>query len=194
MAGELAPSVQRNEQSNTSVSYGDRFMLKFIRRVESGTHPQIEIEELLATSPVSGNIPELLGTAFYKRGTGKATSAVAILESHIQHQSDGWLLAVDELTRFLEGVASAVTEPPSLGPGFHPMEMPDPDPLLVEKTGPWFELVSTLGRRTAQLHTALATSATPTLRPNLTHRSISEPSHRASGCRRGSQSGCCGQI
>ncbi|MGE3076383.1 MAG: maltose alpha-D-glucosyltransferase [Dehalococcoidia bacterium] len=157
VGGELAPSVQRNEQSNTSVSYGDRFMLKFIRRVEAGLHPQIEIEDFLAASNVSGNIPELLGTALYKR-RGVKPAAVAILENHIQHQSDGWLLAVDELTRFLEGVASAVIEPPELAPERHPMDMPEPDPLLVEKTGPWFEQVASLGRRTGQLHAALAHS------------------------------------
>ncbi|MGB4861892.1 MAG: maltose alpha-D-glucosyltransferase [Tepidiformaceae bacterium] len=164
VGGELTPAIQRNEQSNTSVAYGDRFMMKFIRRIEPGTHPQIEIEEFLSTSPVAGNIPELLGTMFYKSHGGKA-SAVAIVENHIQHQSDGWLLAVDELTRFLEEVASAVSEPPKLADHLHPMDMPAPDSLLLERTGPWFELVATLGQRTAQLHAALSNTKNANFAP-----------------------------
>jgi maltose alpha-D-glucosyltransferase/alpha-amylase len=38
------------------------------------------------------------------------------------------------------------------------MDMPSPDAFLLERTGPWFELVATLGRRTAQLHASLSNS------------------------------------
>ena len=153
----LPPSVQRNEQSNTSVSYGDRFMLKFVRRLESGVHPQLEIEEFLASSPVAANVPQLLGTAVYRRG-GR-TSVVAIVERYINHQSDGWRLAVDEFSRFLEEMTSAVVTPPELRTGLHPLEMSLPDPFIEERTGPWLEMIANLGKRTAQLHAALADSS-----------------------------------
>ncbi len=150
----LAPNVNRTEQSNTSVSYGDRFMLKFLRRIESGVHPQVEMEEFLASSSVATNVPEILGTAVYKRGA--RSYVAAIVENHIPHQSDGWLLAVDELTRFLESVSSAVVDPPEIGNLVHPLDAPQPSAEFLERTGNWLETVGALGARTAELHAALA--------------------------------------
>ena len=159
------PLVQRSDQSNTSLSYGDLFMLKFIRRIEPGVHPQVELEELLASSAVSENVPKLLGTVVYRDKRGRP-STVALVENLIHQQSDGWLFAVDELGRFLEGVVSAVIEPPALKDGLHPLDMPAPHGLLLERAGEWFELVAGLGRRTAQLHAALAgTSHLPEFEP-----------------------------
>ena len=154
----LLPTVQSNEQSNTSVAFGDKLMLKFIRRIEPGVHPQVEIEEALAASAMAGSVPALLGTAVYRNRDGR-TSVVALVENHIQHQSDGWQLAVDELGRFLEAVTSAVSEPPVLADTLHPLDMPPPHPLVAEQARAWVDMVATLGRRTAQLHAALATAS-----------------------------------
>ena len=82
-----------------------------------------------------------------------------MIENHIQHQSDGWLLAVDELGRFLEEVASAVAEPPVFADDVHPLDVRSPDAVIMERTGAWLELVGVLGRRTAQLHIALSDGA-----------------------------------
>jgi len=154
VGGGLTSAVNRTEQSNTSVSYGDRFMMKFIRRIEPGVHQQVEMEEFLGASAMANSVPEVLGTAVYRRGTKAST--VAVLESHVQHQSDGWLLAVDELSRFLEVVASAVIDPPASVEGVHPLDAAPPSADTLERIGAWLGQVATLGRRTAQLHLALA--------------------------------------
>ncbi|MEO9253931.1 MAG: hypothetical protein ABI305_00195, partial [Tepidiformaceae bacterium] len=155
LPSDLEPSVQPNEQSNTSINYGGRVMLKLIRRVEAGIHPQVELEELLSTSAVADNIPKLLGTAAYRDRAGRSTT-IAVAEGHVQHQSDGWLLAVDELGTFLEGVGSAVIDAPYLPADAHPLDMLEPGDVLSERMGDWFSLVAALGRRTAELHTALS--------------------------------------
>ena len=155
---DLPANVQRNEQSNTSISFGDRFMLKVVRRIEPGPHPQVELDQFLGGSAVAESVPELLGTATY-RNRGGRNATVAMIENHIQHQSDGWLLAVDELGRFLEEVASAVAEPPVFADDVHPLDVRSPDAVIMERTGAWLELVGVLGRRTAQLHIALSDGA-----------------------------------
>src|SRR5436853_3725876 len=43
----LEPSVGRAEQSNTSVAFGDRLMLKLFRRLEHGVNPDIEVGSAL---------------------------------------------------------------------------------------------------------------------------------------------------
>jgi maltose alpha-D-glucosyltransferase/alpha-amylase len=64
ISGESAldPAVLKAEQSNTSVSYGDRLLLKVYRRIENGVNPDLEIGRILTTMnfphspPVAGSI------------------------------------------------------------------------------------------------------------------------------------------
>ncbi|HXE41731.1 MAG TPA: alpha-glucosidase C-terminal domain-containing protein, partial [Candidatus Baltobacteraceae bacterium] len=43
----LEPSVGKAEQSNSSILFGEKLMLKFFRRIESGTNPDLEISRFL---------------------------------------------------------------------------------------------------------------------------------------------------
>src|SRR5262249_50705620 len=45
--GALKSAVLRGEQSNSSVVYGDRFVLKLFRKVEAGTNPDLEVGNYL---------------------------------------------------------------------------------------------------------------------------------------------------
>ncbi len=40
---DLGPAVLKAEQSNTSIAFGNRFILKIYRRVEPGIHPEVEM-------------------------------------------------------------------------------------------------------------------------------------------------------
>src|ERR1039458_9254861 len=59
---DLAPTVLNAEQSNTSIVFGDRFILKMYRRIEPGIHPEIEIGTFLTeryfphAAPLTGTI------------------------------------------------------------------------------------------------------------------------------------------
>src|SRR5208282_3315056 len=44
---DLGPAVLKAEQSNTSIAYGNRFILKIYRRVEPGLNPEVEIGTFL---------------------------------------------------------------------------------------------------------------------------------------------------
>ena len=57
------------EQSNTSLTYGDQFILKMFRRVEAGTHPDLEIGRFLTERARFPNTPPLLGALAYRRRT-----------------------------------------------------------------------------------------------------------------------------
>src|SRR5205807_1629394 len=44
----LDPLPVKAPQSNTSIAYGDQFMLKVFRWVDEGVHPDVEIAQALA--------------------------------------------------------------------------------------------------------------------------------------------------
>ncbi len=152
---DLHPSVSRSEQSNTSLMFGNEFVLKFIRRLEGGVHPQVEIGRFLAKSKVVEHVPRLAGSMTYTRN-GAKPAVVGVMESAVPHQYDAWTFAVESLGLILEEVAAGHDEPPQLPRRPHPMEMPPPHPRLVDVAGSWLDFARLLGQRTADLHLALA--------------------------------------
>ena len=50
----LSPSVIRAEQSNTSVVFGDRFIMKLYRRIEDGINPDLEMGRFLTEAHFPG--------------------------------------------------------------------------------------------------------------------------------------------
>src|ERR1700720_2672669 len=60
-AGSLRPRAMTAEQSNSSVAYGDRLMLKFFRRLEEGVNPDLEGGGFLTGKGPYQHTPHLLG-------------------------------------------------------------------------------------------------------------------------------------
>jgi len=65
---------------------------------------------------------------------------VALIESYIPHQSDAWKLALDELDRFLEGIASSRMAPAVVAAGTNVLFARPTDPYLAEHCRGWLEL------------------------------------------------------
>jgi maltose alpha-D-glucosyltransferase/alpha-amylase len=152
---DLHPTVSRSEQSNTSMMFGNELVLKLIRRLEAGVHPQVEIGRFLAKSAVAEHVPKLAGTISYAVNGGK-TAVLGVMERTVPHQFDAWTFAVETLGLILEEVAASGDEAPALPRNPHPMDMPPPDRRLSEVAGSWLDFARLLGQRTAELHLALA--------------------------------------
>ena len=63
----VEPAVFRGEQSNTSVVFGDRFVMKLIRKLDVGPNPDIEIGRYLTEKTGFPNIAALVGAFDYRR-------------------------------------------------------------------------------------------------------------------------------
>ena len=63
--GPLTPSVMNAEQSNSSVVYDKRLVLKIFRRVEPGLNPDLEIGVFLTEKSSFRNVPPLAGYLEY---------------------------------------------------------------------------------------------------------------------------------
>jgi maltokinase len=82
------------EQSNTSLVFDERLVLKLYRRLEPGINPELELLRFL-TQHGFPNIPALEGWAQY---LGKPmNSTLATLQHFVPSDGDGWKLALDSL-------------------------------------------------------------------------------------------------
>lgn len=82
--------VITNEQSNTSLVYGEESILKVFRRVWPGPNPDLEVTTALARLG-AGHIAEPLG--WIEAEMDGAPASLAILSRYLRLATDGWTLA-----------------------------------------------------------------------------------------------------
>lgn len=161
---ELTSKVSRAEQSNSSIIFGDQYILKVFRKLEEGINPDIEIGRFL-TDQEFASTPQVLGTVEYlpkhsESGEPPAPMYAAILQKFVANQGDAWKFTLDSLTGFFER-ALPNGDAPAL-PGTHPFELMKQQlpPAARQTIGDYVESARLLGTRTAQMHAALASSET----------------------------------
>ena len=128
------------EQSNSTVIINSSFVLKFYRRLSAGTNPELEMGRFLTDVAGYPNTPPLLGTIELVEGGQR--SAVAVLHQFVDNQGDAWVHAGNYLDRFLEEARV----------------LPDL-PAPVDAHAAYLNRMRMIGRRTGELHLALASSA-----------------------------------
>jgi len=159
-AGTLAPFPSKTEQSNTSVIYGDKAILKLFRKVDLGTNPDLEISHYLTEKVPFANTPPLLGTLEYKPHDGEPIG-LGILQALVPGAVTAWEHTLDQLGRYFENVLALR---PSLRPsdehwrGSTLLQLADGDAPAAARDlmGGDLESAALLGRRTAEMHVALA--------------------------------------
>ncbi|MEV7418446.1 maltokinase [Streptomyces sp. NPDC089919] len=98
----LAGRLLTAEQSNTSLVFGDRAVLKVLRRPVSGTSPELEVLAALDAAPgVLGAAP--LGWIATDPAHPAGPATLAVLQEYLPNQGDGWELAVAEAARYIDG-------------------------------------------------------------------------------------------
>jgi maltokinase len=84
------------EQSNTSVVFGEKVILKIIRRLEAGVNPEHEMGRFLATRTSFRATPTLLGAL---RLDGPAGATLALVHRFIPNAVDGWKYTLERFRR-----------------------------------------------------------------------------------------------
>ena len=142
------------EQSNTSIIYGDRLILKLFRRIEPGINPDFEIGRQLTEVIRFPRVPAMAGGLEYERGSQSTT--LAMLQQLVESQADGWTHATDELGRFYDSVASVEAPGIPAPRRFTELATTDIPARVREAMGLYLDLSTRLGRRTGEMHLALA--------------------------------------
>jgi maltose alpha-D-glucosyltransferase/alpha-amylase len=164
----LEPSACNAEQSNSSIIYGDRLILKLFRRLDTGMNPDLEISRFLSERRFP-HAPLLAGALEYQSQKDEVTT-VGILTSYVPGCKDAWNYTLDTLSRFFERVQTLPIEqrqapklPPASVSRLAAAEITD---LSREMIGTYLESARLLGRITAAMHVQLASEADdPNFRP-----------------------------
>jgi maltose alpha-D-glucosyltransferase/alpha-amylase len=157
-------AVLHGEQSNTSIAFGDRLILKLYRRLEYGMSLDLEIGRFLTQKKAKAGVPAVAGSMEYRSDGPTETTGmtVAVLQEFVPNEGDAWSYTLDWLARFFERVLTGSPQTP-LPPALHSdgveSDLQDefPDSVL-EWLGGYLESARLLGLRTAELHRALASS------------------------------------
>ena len=150
---ELLPTAPREcfpiggEQSNTSVVYDRRAILKLLRRLESGPSAELELTDFLTRQVAFPDAPRLAGTAIYE-ADGAEPVTLAVLKEFVPNQGDAWTAIVERLAEYYAAAIEGRGE-----------ESPDPVLARALAAADAHE-ASRLGALTGRLHRALA-SASP---------------------------------
>ncbi|WP_333234528.1 MULTISPECIES: maltose alpha-D-glucosyltransferase [unclassified Microcoleus] len=172
----LEPHLFKKEQSNTSAGYGDRFVLKILRKVEEGINPELEIGRFLTERNSIQHYAPIAGALEYHT-QGKQVVTVGILQKLIPDSIDAWSYTLDTLRDYFEQVMTVEakhsgdnlsTSPANYLPSTLTAQMQRPSNSLVadlsleipalarELIGSYLASAELLGQRTAELHLALA--------------------------------------
>jgi maltose alpha-D-glucosyltransferase/alpha-amylase len=91
------------EQSNSSLVVGDAIVLKIVRHVLAGVHPEGEMTRFL-TEKGFGNIAPLFGEVVRVAADG-TPNTLMLAQGFVRNQGDGWTWTLDFLARALEEIA-----------------------------------------------------------------------------------------
>jgi maltose alpha-D-glucosyltransferase/alpha-amylase len=149
--------------SNSLVFYGRRLLLKLFRRLEMGTNPDFELGRFLTENRRFSRTPPMAGKIEYHRTNRNEPSTLAILQGLVPNQGDGWGHALEELSRYYERASARMFAPDPIAPDSRPLiQLANSSPPLaaLETIAGYLHEATVLGRRTAEMHRALASDRT----------------------------------
>ena len=146
LTADLRPSKTRllgGEQSNSTLSFDDTYLLKFLRKFEPGPHPDSDIIRALGSKNFA-YVPRYAGEIRCR--VDHEEGVLALLTTYVQNQGECWTYTLDGIARFFERVLSVEVQPET------------EETKLTELAGGVFPpRLRQLGVRTAELHRCLET-------------------------------------
>ncbi|MBA3970440.1 MAG: alpha-glucosidase C-terminal domain-containing protein [Gemmatimonadetes bacterium] len=147
--GTVQGQVRRieGEQSNTSIVYGDRLILKVFRKLESGINPDLEITRFLVENTSFGALPALAGWIDYQ-GSGGLQASVAALFEFVPNKGDAWSYTLRAINRYLAAASRSAADPSTTAGREGVRRM----------AGDYLVSARRLGTVTGEMHAALASA------------------------------------
>jgi len=158
---KIKPRVLSGEQSNTSITYDNKFFLKLFRKVEYSINPDVEVSHFLTEHTNFKNIPGFVGTIELKYGN--VGMVLGMMQEMVENNGDAWTYMLDKLNDYNEAILAR----PQVNHPALELRGTITDPVSYEETPEEIkelmdaqvaEQARILGIRTGELHKALASS------------------------------------
>ena len=156
------------EQSNTSIVYNEKYVLKFFRRIYADRNPDYEMSRFLSEKKDFKNTPAYLGSVQIK-DSDNTNITIGLMQEMIENQGDAWEYMLAEFHKVfsnLEYKKIDISKLPQTE-DFGRLEIKDVPAEIIDWVGlNIFTKIQTLAKRTAEMHIALGsefedTSFTP---------------------------------
>jgi maltose alpha-D-glucosyltransferase / alpha-amylase len=153
--------VLKAEQSNTSILYGNEYFFKLYRRLDEGINPDLEMGRFLTEQAGFHNTPAYAGAVEYRR-SGVEPVVLGILQQLVTNQGDAWNFSLANTGRYIESVLARRNEIEQIpAPPMSLVQLAGEEPPAIMQEligGVYLEMIRLLGRRTAEMHLALASA------------------------------------
>jgi maltose alpha-D-glucosyltransferase/alpha-amylase len=162
----LEAALAVTEQTNNSVVFGERLILKISRRLEEGLNPELEVGRFLTEKTNFSQIAPIAGSLEFRRDRAEPLT-LAILQGYVPNQGDAWQYTLNTLAHFLTGAEVVSSDaPPLVRRSIVQASAHDLPEVATRTVGAYLESARLLGQRTAELHAALASDpADPAFAP-----------------------------
>ncbi|MEN0006074.1 MAG: maltose alpha-D-glucosyltransferase, partial [Bacteroidota bacterium] len=156
---DIVSEVLKAEQSNTSVIYNNQFFFKIYRKLDIDINPDLELVRFLSENTDFQNSPRYGGGIQFEDYNEKTYTILGLLQNKIPNQGEAWTVMLQALNRYYEKVLAKSERDQPIPPLVQSKKMQFED--LPEKVQKFigsvtYERVTLLGRRTAEMHIALA--------------------------------------
>lgn len=152
------------EQSNTSIVYNEKYVLKFFRRIYVDRNPDYEMSRFLSEISDYKNTPLYLGS-INVIDSDQSTLTIALMQELVDNEGDAWdyiLKEVHKVFMNLEFKNINIKQLPKATP-FERLEITDVSPEIIDWIGlNLFHKTQVLAKRTAEMHIALGSEFTDT--------------------------------
>ena len=132
------PTIRRlaAEQSNSTLVFGETVVLKLLRRLRPGIHPEVEMAGHLTALGYGGCAP-LLGEVVRIAPDDGTPTTLMLLQGFVRNQGEGWGWTLDWLARAVDEAALTDSVPEDLFAGYR-------------------VFAAAIGRRLGEMHALLA--------------------------------------
>ena len=157
------------EQSNTSIVYNEKYVLKFFRRIYADRNPDYEMSRFLSEKKDFKNTPAYLGSVQIK-DQDNTSITIGLMQEMVENDGDAWDYMLKELNKVflnLENKNIDISNLPRTEE-YQRLAITDVPPQIIDWVGlNLFTKIQSLAKRTAEMHIALGsefedTAFTPT--------------------------------
>ena len=150
------------EQSNSAILYDETLFLKLYRKLDDGVNPELDILSYLGNRGNFKNIPPYAGVIEYNSGK-KEPLTVAIMQGYVENSGNAWGYTLGVVRKYFERILSAQEGSLPRLSGSYPeimnINLDSLPSFFRDLNGELFlEMVTLLGKRTAQMHIELASA------------------------------------